>query len=89
LSYRGGWAQYIAAPADAIARIPDAIDPDAAAPFGCAGVTTFNAIRHAAVPAGGRVAVFGLGGLGDLAVQFSAAMGYETVAFARGAARVA
>jgi alcohol dehydrogenase len=52
-------------------------------------VTTFNAIRGAGVPAGGRVAVFGLGGLGHLAVQFAAAMGYETIALARGAERSA
>lgn len=89
MSYRGGWGQYIAVPVDAIARIPEGMQLDDAAPFGCAGVTTFNAIRRANVPSGGRVAVFGLGGLGHLAVQFSAALGYETIALARGPARAA
>lgn len=87
VSYPGGWAQYVTVPADAIALIPEGLAFGAAAPFGCAGVTTFNAVRHAGVPAGGRVAVFGLGGLGHLAVQFAAAMGYETIALARGPAR--
>ncbi|MFD7562728.1 zinc-binding dehydrogenase [Streptomyces tendae] len=54
---------------------------------GCAGVTAFNAIRKAGIRAGGRVAVFGIGGLGHLAVQFAAALGYETVAIARGGDR--
>ncbi|MGZ2359839.1 alcohol dehydrogenase catalytic domain-containing protein [Streptomyces sp. 372A] len=87
LSYPGGWAQSITVPADALARIPDGLDLFDAAPFGCAGVTTFNAIRKAGTRAGGRVAVFGIGGLGHLAVQFAAKLGYETVAIARGGDR--
>ncbi|MEU1515577.1 alcohol dehydrogenase catalytic domain-containing protein [Streptomyces sp. NPDC005811] len=87
LSYPGGWARSITVPADALARIPDGLDPFDAAPFGCAGVTTFNAVRGAGVRAGGRVAVFGLGGLGHLAVQFAARLGYETVAVGRGSDR--
>ncbi|MFF0333371.1 alcohol dehydrogenase catalytic domain-containing protein [Streptomyces fimicarius] len=84
LSYQGGWAQSITVPADALARIPDGLDLFDAAPFGCAGVTTFNAVRKAGVRPGGRVAVFGIGGLGHLALQFAAKLGYETVAIARG-----
>ncbi|MET9116677.1 alcohol dehydrogenase catalytic domain-containing protein [Streptomyces longwoodensis] len=84
LSYPGGWAQSITVPADALARIPNGLDLADAAPFGCAGVTAFNAIRTAGIRAGGRVAVFGIGGLGHLAVQFAAQLGYETVAIARG-----
>ncbi|MEW2395517.1 alcohol dehydrogenase catalytic domain-containing protein [Streptomyces sp. NPDC046862] len=87
LSYPGGWAQSITVPADALVRIPDGLDPFDAAPFGCAGVTTFNAVRKAGTRAGGRVAVFGLGGLGHLAVQFAANLGYETIAIARGGDR--
>jgi len=87
LSYPGGWAQSVSVPADALARIPEGLGFFEAAPLGCAGVTTFNAVRRAGVPAGGRVAVFGLGGLGHLALQFAAAMGYEVVAIARGAER--
>lgn len=87
LSYPGGWAQSINVPADALARIPDELDLFDAAPFGCAGVTTFNAVRKAGTRAGGRVAVFGVGGLGHLALQFAAKLGYETIAIARGGDR--
>lgn len=87
MSYPGGWAESITVPAGAIARIPAGLDAFDAAPMGCAGVTTFNAIRRAEVPAGGRIAVFGLGGLGHLAVQFAAALGHEVVAIARGPER--
>ncbi|OMI35462.1 alcohol dehydrogenase catalytic domain-containing protein [Streptomyces sparsogenes] len=87
LSYPGGWAQSITVPADALVRIPDGLDLVDAAPFGCAGVTTFNAIRKAGIRAGGRVAVFGIGGLGHLAVQFAAKLGHETIAIARGGDR--
>nr|WP_243752631.1 alcohol dehydrogenase catalytic domain-containing protein [Leucobacter ruminantium] len=87
VSYPGGWAETITVPADALVRIPDGLDDFDAAPLGCAGVTTFNAIRRAGVPAGGRVAVLGIGGLGHLAVQFAAKLGYEVVAIARGPER--
>ncbi|WP_042397419.1 alcohol dehydrogenase catalytic domain-containing protein [Streptacidiphilus carbonis] len=87
LSYPGGWAQSITVPADTLARIPAGLDLFDAAPFGCAGVTTFNAVRKAGTRAGGRVAVFGVGGLGHLAVQFAAKLGYETIAIARGSDR--
>lgn len=84
LSYPGGWAESIAVPADALSRIPEGLDFFDAAPFGCAGVTTFNALCKSGTRSGGRVAVFGLGGLGHLAIQFAAKLGYETVAIARG-----
>lgn len=87
VAYPGGWAETITVPADALARIPDGLDFFEAAPFGCAGVTVFNAIRRAGVQAGGRIAVFGLGGLGHLAVQFAARLGHHTTAIARGVAR--
>lgn len=87
LSYPGGWAESVTVPADALARIPDGLDLFHAAPMGCAGVTTFNAVRNAGLPPGSRVAVFGLGGLGHLAVQFASRMGHEVVALARGADR--
>lgn len=86
-SYPGGWAHTITVPADALARIPDGMDFFTAAPMGCAGVTTFNAIRRAQVPTGGTVAVFGIGGLGHLAIQFAARMGHRVVAIARGPER--
>ncbi|PSK66617.1 Alcohol dehydrogenase [Micromonospora sp. MH33] len=84
LSYPGGWASTITVPAAALARVPDGLAAVEAAPFGCAGVTTFNALRHGGAEPGDRVAVAGIGGLGHLAVQFAAAMGYETIAIGRG-----
>lgn len=87
MNYPGGWAESIMAPADTLAQIPDGLDFAEAAPLGCAGVTTFNAVRGAGARAGARVAIFGIGGLGHLAVQFAAAMGYEVVAMARGSER--
>ncbi|UYQ79111.1 alcohol dehydrogenase catalytic domain-containing protein [Glutamicibacter sp. JL.03c] len=87
VSYPGGWASRFLAPASALAHIPDALDFVDAAPMGCAGVTAFNAVRGADAPAGGRIAVFGVGGLGHLAIQFAAAMGHEVTAVARGPER--
>jgi alcohol dehydrogenase len=87
MSYPGGWAETITVPANALARIPDGMDPFDAAPMGCAGVTTFNAIRHAHLAPGATVAVFGIGGLGHFAVQFAAKMGYRTITIARGSER--
>ncbi|ARC58340.1 Alcohol dehydrogenase [Frondihabitans sp. 762G35] len=84
LSSDGGYAEYLVAPADALAAIPDALSFEEAAPLLCAGVTTFNAIRTSGVRPGDRVAVLGLGGLGHLGVQFAAKLGFETIAIARG-----
>ena len=84
-SYPGGWAETVTAPAAALARIPDGLDPVDAAPMGCAGVTTFNAVRSSTAGPGDIVAVIGLGGLGHLAVQFATAMGFTVVAVARSA----
>ncbi len=85
LSYPGGFADSIIVPASALARIPDGFTAAEAAPMGCAGVTTFNALRRSTARPGDLVAVLGLGGLGHLGVQFAAALGFETVAVARGA----
>jgi D-arabinose 1-dehydrogenase-like Zn-dependent alcohol dehydrogenase len=84
LTADGGYAEYLVAPADALAAIPDELSFEEAAPLLCAGVTTFNAIRSSGVRPGGRVAVLGLGGLGHLGVQFAAKLGFETIAIARG-----
>ncbi|HZQ30833.1 MAG TPA: alcohol dehydrogenase catalytic domain-containing protein [Mycobacterium sp.] len=84
LAYPGGYAQSATVPANALARIPDELSFAEAAPLGCAGVTTYNALRHTAAVPGDRVAVLGIGGLGHLGVQFARAMGFETVAIARG-----
>ncbi|CKH93929.1 alcohol dehydrogenase (ADH-HT) oxidoreductase-like protein [Mycolicibacterium smegmatis] len=84
LSYPGGYAESVTAPANALARIPDELSFVEAAPMGCAGVTTYNALRHTRAVAGDVVAIIGLGGLGHLGVQFAAAMGFDTVVIARG-----
>ncbi|MDA8101489.1 MAG: zinc-binding dehydrogenase, partial [Nitrospiraceae bacterium] len=86
-SYPGGWAESVTVPASALARIPDGMDFLDAAPMGCAGVTTFNAIRKANLAPGATVAVLGIGGLGHLAIQFAAKMGFYTIALARGGER--
>jgi D-arabinose 1-dehydrogenase-like Zn-dependent alcohol dehydrogenase len=84
ITYDGGHADYVLAPAGALARIPDGVAPADAGPLMCAGVTTFNSLRHAGARSGDLVAVLGIGGLGHLGVQFAARMGYETAAIARG-----
>lgn len=81
----GGYADYLVAPADALAAIPDGLKDEEAAPLMCAGVTTFNGLRESGARAGDLVAVLGLGGLGHLGVQFASRLGFETVAIARGA----
>ena len=83
--YPGGYAESVTAPATALARIPDELSFAEAAPMGCAGVTTYNALRKTKAVAGDRVAVLGIGGLGHLGVQWAKAMGFETIAIARGA----
>ncbi len=84
LTYDGGYADSVVVPVEALAAIPDALTFAEAAPLMCAGVTTFNALRCSSAPAGDLVAILGVGGLGHLGVQFSAKMGFETVAIARG-----
>lgn len=84
ITYDGGHADYLLAPAVALAKIPQELSPAEAAPLMCAGVTTFNALRNAGARPGELVAVLGLGGLGHLGVQFAAKSGFRTVAIARG-----
>ena len=84
ISFDGGYADYLVAPAIALALVPEELSAVDAAPLMCAGVTTFNALRNAGVRSGDLVAVLGLGGLGHLAVQYAVKMGFKTVAIARG-----
>ena len=81
----GGYAEVMLAEARGLVKVPEALAAADAAPLLCAGLTTFNALRHANVRAGDLVAVHGLGGLGHLAVQFARKMGFRVVAIARGA----
>jgi D-arabinose 1-dehydrogenase-like Zn-dependent alcohol dehydrogenase len=85
ISYDGGYADYMIAPSEALAAIPDDLKAAEAAPLLCAGITTYNALRNSGVRAGDVVAVLGIGGLGHLGVQFATKMGCRTVAVARGA----
>src|SRR5450432_1814208 len=85
LTFDGGYADFMIAPASAIASIPPELTAIEAAPLMCAGITTFNALRNAGARPGDLVAILGLGGLGHLGVQFAVKMGYRTVAVARGA----
>ncbi len=85
ISYDGGYAEYMIAPFEALASVPDDLKADEAAPLLCAGITTYNALRHSGARAGDLVAILGLGGLGHLGVQFASRMGLRTVAIARGA----
>lgn len=80
ISYDGGYAEYMTAPKEAVASIPEEISSAEAAPLLCAGITVFNALRNSGIIAGDVVAVQGIGGLGHLAIQYAAKMGMRTVA---------
>jgi D-arabinose 1-dehydrogenase-like Zn-dependent alcohol dehydrogenase len=84
MAYDGGYAEYMIAPMEALAAIPEDLSSAAAAPLLCAGITTYNSLRHSGTRAGDLVAILGIGGLGHLGVQFAARMGFHTVAIARG-----
>jgi D-arabinose 1-dehydrogenase-like Zn-dependent alcohol dehydrogenase len=84
IAYDGGYAEYMVAPAGALARIPDGLSAVEAAPLMCAGVTTYNSLRNSGARPGDLVAILGIGGLGHLGVQFATKMGFKTVAIARG-----
>jgi D-arabinose 1-dehydrogenase-like Zn-dependent alcohol dehydrogenase len=84
IDFDGGYAEYVIAPAEAIALIPDNLPADEAGPFMCAGVTVFNALRNSGARPGEVVAVQGIGGLGHLGVQYARRMGFQTVALGRG-----
>ncbi|HEX6437386.1 MAG TPA: alcohol dehydrogenase [Candidatus Binatia bacterium] len=84
IAYDGGYAEYMIAPAGALALIPEGLSAVDVGPLMCAGVTTFNPLRNSGARSGDLVAVLGIGGLGHLGVQFAAKMGFQTVAIARG-----
>jgi len=84
VSFDGGYAEYMIAPASAVALMPAGMSPVESAPLMCAGLTTFNALRNSNARPGDVVAVLGLGGLGHLGVQYANKMGFHTVGIARG-----
>jgi len=84
ITYDGGYEEYMVAPAEALARMPDGISAEEAAPLLCAGVTTYNALRHSGARPGDLVAIQGVGGLGHLGIQFANKFGYRVAAISRG-----
>jgi D-arabinose 1-dehydrogenase-like Zn-dependent alcohol dehydrogenase len=84
ISYDGGYQEYMIAPAEAVAAIPDDLTAAEAAPLLCAGITVFNALRNSGARAGDLVAIQGIGGLGHLGVQYARQMGFRTFAIGRG-----
>ncbi|HVO63089.1 MAG TPA: alcohol dehydrogenase [Terriglobales bacterium] len=84
ISYDGGYQQYMVAPVEALASVPDTLTDAEAAPLLCAGITTYNALRHSGAFPGDLVAVQGIGGLGHLGIQFANKSGYDVVAIGRG-----
>jgi len=84
IHYDGGYQEYMLAPVDALAAIPDTLSDTEAAPLLCAGVTTYNSLRYSGALPGDLVAVQGIGGLGHLGVQFASKFGYRVAAIGRG-----
>lgn len=84
ITYDGGYQEYMLAPVEALAHMPESLDPAEAAPLMCAGITTFNALRHGGALPSDLVAVQGIGGLGHLGIQFGKKFGYRVVAIGRG-----
>src|SRR6202453_751243 len=84
ISYDGGYQEYMLAPVEALVAIPDSLSDVDAAPLLCAGITTYNALRHSGALPGDLVAVQGIGGLGHLGIQFANKFGYKVAALGRG-----
>jgi D-arabinose 1-dehydrogenase-like Zn-dependent alcohol dehydrogenase len=84
ISYDGGYQQYMVAPVEALTAIPESLSDVEAAPLLCAGITTYNALRHSGAVPGDLVAVLGIGGLGHLGIQFANKFGYKVAAIGRG-----
>lgn len=83
IDFDGGYSDFMLAPAEAVAQIPDDIPAAEAAPLLCAGITVYNALRNSGARAGDLVAVQGIGGLGHLGIQYARRMGFHTVAIGR------
>ena len=84
IHYDGGYAEYMVAPVEALAHMPESLDAAEAGPLMCAGVTTFNSLRHSGAMPSDLVAVQGVGGLGHLGIQFAQKFGYKVAAIGRG-----
>jgi D-arabinose 1-dehydrogenase-like Zn-dependent alcohol dehydrogenase len=84
IHYDGGYSEYMLAPWEAVVSMPESLDLDEAAPLLCAGITTFNSLRHSGAQPGDLLAVVGIGGLGHLGIQFANKFGYQVAAISRG-----
>lgn len=89
ISYDGGYQEYMVAPIEALTAIPDGLSDVEAAPLLCAGITTYNSLRHSGALPGDLVAVVGMGGLGHLGIQFANKFGYKVAAIGRGSGNAA
>jgi D-arabinose 1-dehydrogenase-like Zn-dependent alcohol dehydrogenase len=89
ISYDGGYQQYMVAPVEALTEMPEGLSDAEAAPLLCAGITTYNALRHSGAMPGDLVAVLGIGGLGHLGIQFANKFGYKVAAIGRGSENAA
>lgn len=89
INFDGGYAEYMVAPAVALASIPDGLSFVEAGPLMCAGITTYNSLRNSGAKPGDVVAILGIGGLGHLGIQYAVKMGFNTIAIARGADKAA
>jgi D-arabinose 1-dehydrogenase-like Zn-dependent alcohol dehydrogenase len=89
ISYDGGYQQYMVAPVEALTTMPEGLSDAEAAPLLCAGITTYNALRHSGAMAGDLVAVLGIGGLGHLGIQFASKSGYKVAAIGLGSENAA
>ena len=89
ISYDGGYQQFMVAPVEALVAIPESLSDVEAAPLLCAGITTYNSLRHSGAFPGDLVAVQGIGGLGHLGIQFANKFGYKVAAIGRGSENTA
>jgi D-arabinose 1-dehydrogenase-like Zn-dependent alcohol dehydrogenase len=89
ISYDGGYQEFMVAPVEALVAVPDSLDAAEAAPLLCAGLTTFNSLRHSGALPGDLVAVQGIGGLGHLGIQYASKFGYNVAAIGRGSENAA
>jgi D-arabinose 1-dehydrogenase-like Zn-dependent alcohol dehydrogenase len=89
ISYDGGYQQFMVAPVEAVVAIPESLGAAEAAPLLCAGITTYNSLRHSGAMPGDLVAVQGIGGLGHLGIQFANKFGYKVAAIGRGSENAA
>ena len=89
ISYDGGYGQFMVAPVEALVAVPESLTDTEAAPLLCAGITTYNALRHMGALPSDLVAVLGIGGLGHLGIQFANQFGYKVAAIGRGSENAA